>query len=570
MTGAEVLVHCLIAEGVRYVFGIPGDQCGPITDAIYRIGHEAGLEFITTRHEQAAAHMADAWARVTGQPGVCLATVGPGVADLVPGVYTAWADSIPMVVLGAQNQTWRIYPEHGSMQALDQVGLLTPITKWRALVADVRRVPQLTQWAFREVTSGRPGPVYLDLPSNVLCDRLDTEHLSILSPRQYRATTPPVAEEALIEEAADLLVEAEWPLLHAGSGVLRAGAWQEFVSLAEHLSAAVTTSQGGRGTIAEDHPLCLIPMNYGALGAQSTADVVLLIGGRMGDVDFWGQPPAWGPPQDQKWIQIDISPESIGLNRPVDLALVGDARGTLRALLKAVKARTGPKPENPQFKDAREAQETWLRQWDEGARSESSPIHPLRLMREIREFFPREAIMCSDGGTTAVWSFYLNRIYEPRTFLWAADSGHLGSGVPYAIAAKLARPQVPVYCITGDGSFGFNAMELETARRVGAPVVIIIANDLGWGMIRSAQKLVHEERFIGVDFYPDIRYDRLAEALGCYGEQVTRPEQIRPALERAVDSGLPAVLDVAVDPQVHGFPPDLEVLDALWMEGCER
>jgi acetolactate synthase-1/2/3 large subunit len=482
--------------------------------------------------------------------------VGPGVADLVPGVYTAWADSIPVVVLGAQNQTWRIYPEHGSMQALDQVGLMTPITKWRALAADVRRIPQLCQWAFRAATSGRPGPVYLDLPSNVLCEKMDSEEFPILPPEQYRSTIPPMAETSLIERAAHLLVTAEWPLVHAGSGVMRAGAWNELVGLAEHLSAAVTTSMGARGAIPEDHPLCLLPASYAALGAQATADVVLLVGGRMGDLDFWGRPPAWGLPEAQKWIQIDIAPESIGLNRSVDLALVGDAKATLAALLEAVKALTDPKAENSQFEVAREAQAAWL--------------DPLRLMREVREFFPREAIMCADGGTTAVWAYYINRIYEPRTFLWAADSGHLGSGVPYAIGAKLARPEVPVYCITGDGSFGFNAMELETALRVGAPVVIIIANDCGWGMIRSAQKLIHEERYVGVDFCEEVRYDKLAEALGCYGERVTKPNQIRPSLEKALSSGLPAVLDVRVDPEIHGYPPDLEVLDGLWMEGCER
>jgi len=568
ISGAEALVRCLIEEGVQCVFGIPGDQCNPITDAIYRLGHEAGLKFITTRHEQAAAHMADAWARVTGQPGVCLGTVGPGVADLVPGVYAAWADSIPMIVLGAQNQTWRCYPEHGSMQSLDQIALMAPITKWRALVNDVRRMPQLVQWAFRAATSGRPGPVYLDLPSNVLCDKVDTDEYPILPPQRYRALTPPVADERLIEQAAEMLVNAQWPLLHAGGGVLRAGAWPEFVELAEYLSAAVTTSVGARGVIPEDHRLCLIPSSFGALGAQATADVVLLVGGRMGDLDFWGRPPAWGEPGTQRWIQIDLEPQNIALNRPVDLALVGDAKATLRALLAAVKARTGPKPENPQFQDAREGQQAWFHQWEEEAHSDAVPIHPLRLMREVREFFPRQAICAVDGGTTAVWAFYMNRIYEPRSFLWAADSGHLGAGVPYAVGAKLARPDVPVYCITGDGSFGFNAMELETARREGAPIVVIIANDQAWGMIKGGQKLVYDERYIGVDF-SDARYDELAKALGCYGERITEPAQIRPALQRAADSGLPAVLDVIVDTEVHLVPPDLEVLDGLWMEGCE-
>jgi len=568
LTGAEALVRCLIEEGVRYIFGVPGDQCNPITDAIYRLGGGSGMKFITARHEQAAAHMADAWSRVTGEPGVCLGTVGPGVADLVPGVYAAYADSIPLVVLGAQNQTWRSYPEHGSMQALDQVSLMSPITKWQALVNEVRRMPQLVQTAFRAATSGRPAPVYLDLPSNVVCDKVDIYEFPILPRQRYRAVTPPVADTGLLEQAADILAKAEWPIIHTGGGVLRSGAWAEVVELAEYLSAAVTTSLSARGAIPEDHPLCLIPSAFGALKAQAAADVVLLVGGRMGDIDFWGKPPAWGEIDKQRFIQIDIEPQNIGLNRPVDLALVGDARSTLRALIDKVKARTGPRAENPQLNDARQDQALWTAGWEEGAHSDAVPIHPLRLMREVREFFPRNAICASDGGTTSVWSFYMNRVYEPRSFLWAADSGHLGSGVPYAVGAKLARPDVPVYCITGDGSFGFNAMEMETAKRENAPIVVIIANDCCWGMIKGGQKLVYDERYCGVDF-TDARYDKLAEALGCYGERITEPAEIRPALQRAADSGLPAVLDVMVDADVHIVPPDLAGLDSVWMEGCD-
>jgi acetolactate synthase-1/2/3 large subunit len=570
INGGEALVRCLIEEGVRYVFGIPGHpQLTPIIDAIYRLGDDGGIKFITTRHEQAAAHMADAWARVTGEPGVCLGTAGPGVADLVPGVYAAWADSVPMVVLGGQNQTWRCYPEHGSTQGLDQISLMAPITKWRALVNDVRRVPHLVQMAFRAAASGRPAPVYLDLPSNVVCDKLDTDEYPILPPQRYRATTPPVADAHLIEQAAEMLANAQWPLIHTGGGVLRSGASAEVVELAEYLSAAVTTSLGARGAVPEDHPLCLIAGTaLGALKAQAAADVVLLVGGRLGDLDFWGKPPVWGEVDKQRFIQVDIEPQNIGLNRPMDLALLGDAKGTLRALLEAVKARTGPKAENPQFGDARQDQAVWVASWEEGARSDKAPIHPLRLMREVREFFPRQAICAQDGGTTSVWAFYQNRIYEPRTFLHATDSGHLGSGVPYAIGAKLARPDTPVYCITGDGSFGLNAMEMETARRENAPIVVIIANDCSWGMIKGCQQLAYEGRYCGVDF-TDVRYDKLAEALGCYGERVTEPGQIRPALQRAVDSGLPAVLDVIVDQEVHLVPPDLVVLGSIWGEGLD-
>ena len=571
--GAELLVKCLIKEGVRHVFGVPGDQCNPITDAIHRLGRDAGLEFVMTRHEQAAAHMADAWARVTGQPGVCLATVGPGVADLVPGVYPAYADSIPLIVLGAQNQTWRSYPEHGSMQALDQISLMTPITKWRALVNCGRRIPHLTQWAFRAALSGRPGPVYLDLPSDVLCELVDEDEYPPLPPDHYRALKPPAGDPDLIAQAADMLANADRPLLHAGGGVLRSAAWQEFIELAEYLGAAMTTSLGARGVVPEDHPLCLIPSSFGALGAQSAADVVLLVGGRLGDLDFWGKPPAWGEYGEQKWIQIDISGESIGLNRPVDLGIIGDAKACLRALLTAVKKRTPRRQEWAEIADAREATEGWLSGYRELGQCDDVPIHPLRLVQEVRDFFPRNAIVSVDGGNTAVWAFYLNRIYEPRTFLWPADSGHLGTGVPYAIGAKLAaktlgNPDVPVYCITGDGSFGFNGIEMETARRLNTPIVAIIADDGAWGMIKGGQKLVYDERYIGVNLSP-VRYDLFAQALGCYGERVTEPDQIRPALQRAVDSGLPAVLDVIIDPEVNLVPPDLEILDGLWMEGCE-
>ncbi len=568
ITGAEALIQCLLAEGVRYVFGIPGDQCCPITDAIYRLGHKQGLEFITTRHEQAAANMADAWARVSGGPGVCLGTVGPGVVDLAPGVYPAWADSVPMIVLGAQNQTWRIYPEQGSMQSLDQTQLMKPITKWQATAFEARRVPQLVQTAFREATAGRPRPVYLELPSNVLLDSVDTEEYPILKPEQYRAFHPPLADPELVEQAAARLVDAEWPLIHVGSGVLRSGAWQELIDLAEYLGATVTTSIGARGAIPEDHPLCLIPSSYGSMGAQASADLVLLVGGRMADLDFWGRPPAWGEVGQQQWIQIDIDPRNIGLNRPVDLALVGDARLTLKALLVEVKKMSEPKTVNGQYVDAMQIQESWLQSWEEGATSQTEPIHPLRLMREARQFYPREAICAVDGGNTPVWAFYQNRIYAPRSFLWPADSGHLGTGVPYAIAAKLARPELPVYCITGDGAFGFNAMEMETAKRTGAPVQVIIANDGGWGMVRGGQKAGYGRRYIGADFC-DAHYDELAKALGCYGERVTDPQEITPALQRAKDSRLPAVLDVVIDREANMNPPDLEILDGLWMEGCE-
>lgn len=568
--GADLLVKCLIQERVRFVFGIPGGQLCPILDAIRRLGSEAGLQFIMTRHEQAAAHMADAYARVTGEPGVCLGTVGPGAADLVPGVYAAWADSIPLVVLTAQNQGWKSYPERGSMQSLDQIGLLEPVTKWRARVGHWQRIPELVQRAFRVATSGRPRPVHLDLHVDALVATGEEEALAfaVAPPEHYRPTQPPVAPPELVERAARMLVEAERPLIHAGGGVLRSGAWDEVRALAEHLSAPVTTSQGACGVLPEDHPLCLIAGGYGALGAQAAADVVLLVGGRLGDVDFWGRPPYWGEPGVQRLVQIDIEPENVALNRPVDLALVGDAKATLRALIGAVERLTSPRPERPDLAEYRATQEAWLAQFQAQAASDRAPIHPLRLIRDVRAFFPREAITIVDGGNINVWAHYLNRVFAPRAFLWAADSGHLGTGLPYAIGAKLACPERPVYAICGDGAFGLNLQELETAARLHLPLVVVVANDRQWGMIKGTQLAAYDAAYIGVDFR-DVRYDLVAQAMGCHGERVERPQEITPALERAVASGRPAVLDVVIDAQANLVPPDLENLDAVWMEGCE-
>ncbi len=570
LMGADLLVQCLIQEKVRYVFGIPGGQLCPILDAIRRFGHDAGLDFVMTRHEQAAAHMADAYARVTGQPGVCMGTIGPGAVDLVPGVYTAWADSIPMIVLTAQNQTWKSYPERGSMQSLEQIDLFAAITKWQARVTHWQRIPELVQRAFRVALSGRPRPVHLDLHVDVLVATGDESLLTHrpLPPERYRPVRPPVADPELIEQAAQMLVEAERPLIHPGGGVLRSGAWEEVRELAEYLSAPVTTSTGACGVLPEDHPLCLIAGGYGALGAQAMADVVLLVGGRLGDTDFWGQPPFWGEPDQQKLIQIDIEPENVALNRPVDLALVGDAKATLHLLIEAVKRRTPPIPERPEMAEYRSVQEGWLAQFEAQADTDQKPIHPLRLIRDVRAFFPRDAITIVDGGNSTVWSHYLNRVYGPRTFLWASDSGHLGTGLPYAIGAKLAAPDRMVYAICGDGAFGLNMQELETAARLGLSFVIVIVNDRQWGMIKAKQMSAYDARYIGVDF-EDVRYDQVAKAMGCWGERVEDPDEITPALERAVASGKPAVLDVIVDPWVHLTPPDLENLDAVWMEGCD-
>ncbi len=567
MSGGEILLEVLLREGVRYVFGIPGDRWLPFLDAIYRYGEKRGLQFVMTRHEQAAAHMADAWARETGQPGVCLGVVGPGAADLVPGVYPAWADGIPMIVMTSQNQSWHIYPDRGFIQSLDQHSLFKPITKWSAVVSRTDRIAELVQRAFRKALSGRPGPVHLDFPGDVLYDEIVVDESTLMPPERYRPVRRPVGDPVLVKMAAKMLAEARLPLIHAGGGVLRSGASQELVELAEFLQAPVTPSVAGRGSIPEDHPLWIPPSSPPAIAVQNEADVVLIVGSKLADLDFWGRPPGWGDPAVQKTIQIDIDPDMIGLNRPVDIGIVGDAKATLRAILNELK-RISPEGFKRDLSAYIEFKEQWEREYIEMAESPADPIHPLKVVKEVRDFFPRDAISVVDGGNTAVWAYYLNRIYTPDGFLWAADSGHLGTGLPYAIAAKLAHPERDVYLLTGDGAFMFNIQELETARRLKANIVAIVFNDGSWGMVKGTQKLMFKERYIGVDF-TDVRYDQVARAMGCYGERVTSPDMIRPALERAVASGLPAVIDVIVDKNIHLVPPDLETLGVVWMEGLE-
>ncbi|MEM0214483.1 MAG: thiamine pyrophosphate-binding protein [Archaeoglobaceae archaeon] len=567
ISGGELLVKCLLKEKIKYIFGVPGAQLIPILDAIKRIGEKEGMKFVNCRHEQSAASMADAYARVSGEIGVCMGTVGPGGADLVPGVYPAFADGIPMLVLTAQNQTWRSYPDRGSMQALDQFHLLKPITKWSAVVYSWQRIPELLQRAIRVALSGRPGPVHLDLPADVIFNDAEEEYAGIYPPERYRAMKNPVGDLELVRKAAKMLYNAERPLIHAGGGVLRAKAWKELRELAEYLGAVVTTSMSARGAFPEDHPLSLIPSSPAALSAQSEADVVLVVGSKLGDTDFWGRPPAWGDPDVQKTIQIDIEAEMIALNRPVDVAILGDAKETLKLLLDEIKKLGDRKEPNEKLKEYRKAQEEWLAEFLRQAESNEKPIHPLRVIKEVRDFYPRNAIACIDGGNTAVWAYYLNRIYEPNTFLWAADSGHLGTGLPYAIGAKLANPDKPVYLLTGDGAFGCTMHELETASRENVKITAVVMNDCAWGMIKGAQKALCSERYIGVDF-GDVRYDKVAEAMGWLGIRVEEPEDIAYSLDKAESTEKPALLDVKVSQEINLSPPDLITLGIVWLEGC--
>ncbi len=555
ISGGELLLRCLKEEGVSTLFGVLDGSFNPFLAKL----DEYGMRLVNPRHEAAAAHMAEAYARIRGEPAVVIGGIGPGAANMVSGVVTAYAEGSPLIVLSSQRRRNIIYPDRGgSFQNVDLLGLYGPVTKWSAGVRDWRRLPELIRRAYREATSGRPGPVYLEIPEDVTRGTGDPATVDVWPPSRYRAGRVGAADPAQIAQAAELLAAAERPLLHAGAGVSWAGAWDEFLALAEHLAAAMTTSLSARGVVPEDHERYFHPLNRDALEAARTeADVVLAVGGRLGELDNWGRAPSWGDPADQKVIQVDVEPTSIGLNRPVDLGIVADALAALAALLVETQQLCKPKAEHEGFARYRDLTRAWQEQAAIALNTEEGQISPGRMVQVVREFFPPDAITVMDGGNTSLWTATFNPILAPRSYVYTAKFGHLGTGLPYAIGAKLAAPDRPVYLISGDGAMGFNIQELETARRYNVPVTVIVSCDRGWGMERSSQMFAQIGGMVECDLYPETRYDLVAQAFGCYGEKVDELAQLRPALERATTSGNPALLQVMIDPMNNLAPPGL-------------
>ncbi len=561
-TGGELLLRCLHAEGVRRLYAIPDGTYNIVLEALQRLGPELGIELVVPRHEAAAAHMADGETRVTGEPAVVMACAGPGAANLVSGVITAQAEGSPVVAITTTRRSEIAYPGSGAMQVADQLAYFRPVVKWNAPVRERRRLPDLVRRAFRVARSGRPGPVHLDVPENVLAERGPAE---VLGPD---ATTAPAralsvpAPEALAR-AADWLVQAKLPNLHLGGGAVRAGAAAEARALAEHLGCPVTSAVAGRGLVAEDHELAVHPLCPAAALLHRTADVVLAVGTRFGELDFWGRAPMWGSPPAQRLIQVDVDADAMGLNRPVDLALVGDARETLAQLLVALRERSEPRAPHERMEELRRIQNDWRTSLDGAvADEERRPLLTGSLFRILDELLPRDAILAMDGGNTCMWAVHHHLAREPRSLLWTANFGHLGTGLPYAIGAKLARPDRTVYCVTGDGAFGFHLQELETAVRQRAAVLVVVAVDGAWGMEKTSQNRIFGRSgdWLGCDHAP-VRYDRLAEAMGCHGEYVESAAEFRAAVPRARAAGRPAVVHAAVDPVANVDPPGT----ALWV-----
>ena len=563
ITGGELLLRSLHAENVRHIHAITDGTYMIFLEALERLGEEMDMHLIVPRHEAAGAHFADAATRITGRPAVVMACAGPGAANLLSGIICAQAEGSPVVAITTRRRTdvSDTYRHMGGTQSPNHLDLFRPAVKWNGSIDHWQHIPDMVRHAFRVATSGSPGPVHLLISEDVLNQTGDLESVAIWPPERTRVLAGSMANPADVQRAAKMLVEAGMANIHAGNGANRSAAGEEILALAEHLNSPVTNNASARGIIPEDHELSFPPLCMASYMTHVQADLILGVGTRFGELAMWGRPPLWGDPAEQPTIQIESNPASIGLNRPVDIALIGDAKLVMGQLLQAVRALTGPKDPDPRLAEL----QMFRAQWWQGlandiADMERTPMLTGQILKVCNKFFADDAIVALDGGNTVMWSMHYIVPRTPGSVLYTANMGYLGTGLPYAIGAKIVAPDRQVYCVSGDSAFGFNMQELETAVRLNLPIIVVVAVDGAFGMEKSAQKRVfnREAPWFHHDHAP-VRYDKVAEAMGCYGEYVDKASDLPATLQRAVESGKPAVIHAVVDPVANVDPPGLYI-----------
>jgi thiamine pyrophosphate-dependent acetolactate synthase large subunit-like protein len=530
ITGSEVLAKALRTQGVDTMFYLMG---GPMLETEAAC-IQLGIRAIDHRHEQAASFAAHAYTRVMRRPGVCMGCSGPGATNLLTGVATAFTDCAPLVAIGGSSP--RVYLGMEAFQEIDQLAVFKPVTKWAERIYDAKRIPDVVATAFRQATSGRPGPVYIDMPGDILGEKIEEESLRYAP--AWKPSPRSLGDTGAIKEAIALLARAERPLVIAGSGVWwsdGAAALQAFV---EATGIPFYTKPISRGLIPEDHALSF-------LNARSTAfteaDVVIAVGTRFDWMIQFGRPPRFGA--DLKVIHVDVNPAELGHNREADVPIAGDARAVLQQLTDEARGKVDPKryanwTGKLRVIDAEKGAES-----DKAMSTDNLPIHPLRLCKEVRDFLERDAILVVDGQEILNFGRQAIPTYTPGHRLNSGACGTMGVGLPYGVGAKIAKPDAPVLVLHGDGSFGINAMDIDTAVRHKVNVVCVISNNGGWTADAPwTRPLPKPGRNLGYT-----RYDRLAMDLGAHGEHVEKPNDIRPALERAFAAGKPAVVNVVTD-----------------------
>jgi acetolactate synthase-1/2/3 large subunit len=570
ITGGGLVAAMLAAEGVEVVFGIiDGTYFG-----LYAAFEEHGIRLVGPRHETSAAHMAGAYARLTSKLGVCMASNGPGVANVLPGVAVENGEGNRVLLITSCRRTGIAYPDRGgTFQYFDQVAVTKPMSKWSGAVPSFERIPEMMRRAFRTSFKGRPGVVHVDIPENVLNGSFKTAGPEIRPPSAYRRTAPIAPDVEAVKKSADLLAGARHPILHVGNGVIAAQAFEELLAVAKLLRAPVTTSWAGRCAQAETHELA-VPMLHVEINTKvrNDADVVLALGTRFGETDWWGKPPYWASAGEQKLIQVDIDEDILGMNKAMTLGVLADARAYLAALLTELESRASVG--DVARRDAKVA-EYGLQmaknraELDKNLSKSAEGVHPSHVATTCQRVFDDDAILVIDGGNTAVWANFYHQVRAPNTVLTTPKLGMLGAGVGQALGARIACPGKQVYCIIGDGAMGFHPQEVETAIRNDLPVIYLVVCDRQWGMVKMTQqfqmkplktlvmKSLSPEETINTDL-GEIRFDLLAQSMGAHGERVSSPDELEPAIRRCLDTGRCSVIHVDVDPVAHMWAPALK------------
>jgi len=539
MTGAQILIECLKNEGVEVIFGYPGGQVLPIFDELY----DAPIKFILTRHEQGAAHAADGYARATGKVGVCLATSGPGATNLVTGIATAYMDSIPMVAITGQVKSFLI--GNDAFQEADITGITRPITKHNYLVEDVRDLARILKEAFHIASTGRPGPVLIDIPSDIQMQETEFEYPQKIEIRGYNPTY--IGHIGQIKRAAKAIAEAKRPILYVGGGAIISGASEEVTELATKNDIPVAMTLLGLGAFPATDKLSL-----GMLGMHGTAyanhsimesDLIIAVGARFDD-RVTGKLDAFAP--HAKVIHIDIDPASVSKNVEVDIPIVGDAKTVMKQLNKSVK-----KPDTAE----------WLKKIEEWKKKyplkykDDNKLRPQYVVEEIYNATKGEAIICTEVGQNQMWAAQFYKFMKPRTMLSSGGLGTMGYGFPAAIGAQMGKPGAVVFDIAGDGSIQMNIQELATAVVNKLPVKVAILNNCYLGMVRQWQELFYKKRYSYTCLggtCPD--FVKLAESYGAVGMRITRKEDVRPAIEKALKIDNTVFLDFHVEQEENVFP----------------
>ena len=543
--GGDMVARMLKREGIDVIFTLSGGHIQNIYDGCL----DEGIDIIDTRHEQVAGHAAEAYSRLTGKCGVAVVTAGPGVTDIVTAAATAYQNGSPMLIIGGAAPVRTAL--QGNLQEIPgTVDMFRPITKWATSCHVTKRIPDYLAQAFRTALTGRYGPVFLELPADVLFGRLEEDEVTL--PEGYRTEGRLRGDPKLIAEAADVLAKAERPLVMGGSGCYWSGAGEALAYLAERLNAPIYLNDMGRGCVSQEDPLFF---NRSRGQAFENCDVALFAGVPMDFRLSFGH----RVNREAKVISIDIDPLELGRNRTVDVGIEGDPRSVLEELRDAVSDGKIQHQEWLQGLRDRETQVAELRQrW---LLSNAVPIHPLRLCNDMASFVDENTIVIGDGGDIVGLSAQVLPVNFPGQFMGPGPLGTLGVGTGFCIATKYVHPEKKVLMVNGDGAFGLNGFDFDTLVRFNLPVVSVVGNDRQWGQILVGQERMYgEERVVGTRLADNARYDLVVEALGGHGEYVTEPKEIKPAIERAFASGKPACVNVIIDQKPEGVKGGYEFM----------